>query len=448
MAAALVDEHGVEVRARRGRGSRGLRRARRGAARQRPADHARRRRRPADARARAWRRRARGDASAARRRRRRASSGCGRLEAQGELAVPVLAVNEARTERALNDRHGTGQSALDGIVRATNVLLAGHTLVVLGYGWAGQAWPSGPAAPGAAVIVCEVDPLRALEARMDGYEVMPALEAAERGDVFVTVTGIAPRAARRALRADEGRRGARQRRPLRRRDRPRRTSRARRRQVRQVRPLVEQYDLADGRRLNLLAAGSGRQPGRRRGPPGRGDGRLVRAPGAQRRGARARRRTSCGRASTRCRTRSIARWGGSSWPRSASRSTSRRPSRRTTVNPGGKAAFAQVDQWGRGADDRGEASRAGFQAAPDVPGPARPCPGPAPDLPGPGPARPATGVALPGRRWRRDYRASLPHARRVQVRAADLLRGHASRQRWGLIAWRSVRVLPRVGRGR
>src|SRR5947209_307 len=120
-----------------------------------------------------------------------------RLAAQRELGRPVLAVNEARTERALNDRHGTGQSALDGIVRASNVLLAGHTLVVVGYGWAGQGIAERARGAGAAVIVCEVDPLRALEARMAGYEVMPALEAAERGDVFVTVTG-----SRRVLRKE------------------------------------------------------------------------------------------------------------------------------------------------------------------------------------------------------------------------------------------------------
>jgi adenosylhomocysteinase len=112
-----------------------------------------------------------------------------RLEAEGRLACPVLAVNEARAERAFNDRHGTGQSALDGILRATNLLLAGQTLVVLGYGQTGRGIAQRARGAGAAVIVCEVDALAALEARMDGYDVMPALEAAERGDVFVTVTG-------------------------------------------------------------------------------------------------------------------------------------------------------------------------------------------------------------------------------------------------------------------
>ncbi len=179
-----------------------------------------------------------------------------RLEAEERpLACPVLAVNEARTERALNDRHGTGQSALDGIIRASNVLLAGHTVVVLGYGWAGQGIAERARGAGAAVIVCEVDPLRALEARMSGYEVMPALAAAERGDVFVTVTG-SRRVLRRehfsvmkdgALLANAGHFDV-------------EIDLEDLRQlavggVRDVRPLVAQYSLAGGRRINLLASG-------------------------------------------------------------------------------------------------------------------------------------------------------------------------------------------------
>ncbi|HVE69251.1 MAG TPA: adenosylhomocysteinase, partial [Solirubrobacteraceae bacterium] len=178
-----------------------------------------------------------------------------RLEAEGGLRVPVLAVNEARCERAFNDRHGTGQSALDGILRATNILLAGQTLVVVGYGQTGRGIADRARGAGAAVVVCEVDPMAALEARMDGYEVMPALEAAARGDVFVTVTG-----SRRVLRGEHFERmkdgavlanaghfdieidlealraaavGG----------------------VREVLPLVESHDLGDGRRLNLLASG-------------------------------------------------------------------------------------------------------------------------------------------------------------------------------------------------
>jgi len=112
-----------------------------------------------------------------------------KLEADGELACPVIAVNESRTERTFNDRYGTGQSALDGIIRATNLLLAGRELVLMGYGPTGRGIAQRARGAGAVVIVCEVDPLRALEARMDGLEVMPLLEAAGRGDVFVTVTG-------------------------------------------------------------------------------------------------------------------------------------------------------------------------------------------------------------------------------------------------------------------
>ena len=98
-------------------------------------------------------------------------------------------MNEAHTERAFNDRYGTGQSTLDGILRATNLFLAGRAVVVLGYGWTGRGVAQRARGAGASVIVCEVDPLRALEARMEGFEVMPALDAAERGEVFVTVTG-------------------------------------------------------------------------------------------------------------------------------------------------------------------------------------------------------------------------------------------------------------------
>jgi adenosylhomocysteinase len=111
------------------------------------------------------------------------------LESEGRLRSPVLAVNEARTERLFNDHYGTGQSTLDGILRATNLLLAGRTLVVFGYGFTGKGVAMRARGAGAQVIVCEVDPMRALEARMEGFQVMPALEAAERGEIFITVTG-------------------------------------------------------------------------------------------------------------------------------------------------------------------------------------------------------------------------------------------------------------------
>jgi adenosylhomocysteinase len=177
------------------------------------------------------------------------------LQAQGRLACPILAINESRTERAFNDRFGTGQSTIDGILRATNLLLAGRTVVVVGYGWTGRGVALRARGAGASVVVCEVDPLRALEARMEGYEVMPALAAAERGDVFVTVTG-----SRDVLRAEHfelmkdgavlanaghfdveisledlaGLAGE---------------------SRREVLPLVEQFTLQNGHRLNLLAQG-------------------------------------------------------------------------------------------------------------------------------------------------------------------------------------------------
>ena len=178
-----------------------------------------------------------------------------RLEAEGRLACPVMAVNESRTERTFNDRYGTGQSALDGILRATNLLLAGRTLVLLGYGVTGKGIAQRARGAGAAVIVCEVDSLRALEARMDGFEVMPALEAAGRGELFVTVTG-----SRGVLRREHFQRmkdgavlanaghfdveidieGL---------------HRLARGRVAEVIPLVEQFTLTRDRRINLLARG-------------------------------------------------------------------------------------------------------------------------------------------------------------------------------------------------
>src|SRR4051812_8991150 len=178
-----------------------------------------------------------------------------RLEDEGRLRCPVIAVNESRTERTFNDRYGTGQSALDGILRATNVLLAGQTLVLMGYGATGRGIAQRARGAGAAVIVCEVDPLRALEARMDGFDVMPALAAAERGDVFVTVTGS--RSVLRREHFEVMKDGA-------------VLANAGHFDVeidlddlaaaaggppQEALPLVEQYSLPDGRRLNLLARG-------------------------------------------------------------------------------------------------------------------------------------------------------------------------------------------------
>jgi adenosylhomocysteinase len=111
------------------------------------------------------------------------------LEAEGRLGFPIIAVNEANTKHMFDNRYGTGQSTLDGVIRATNVLIAGKRVVVVGYGWCGRGVAMRAKGLGAHVIVCEVDPLRALEAVMDGYEVMTGLEAAAVGDLFITVTG-------------------------------------------------------------------------------------------------------------------------------------------------------------------------------------------------------------------------------------------------------------------
>jgi adenosylhomocysteinase len=168
-----------------------------------------------------------------------------------DLRFPLIALNEGRAKDLFDNRYGTGQSTLDGVLRATNMLLAGRRVVVVGYGRCGRGVAARAAGAGAHVVVCEVDPLAALEAAMDGYEVMPSLEAAAHGDLFVTATGT-----RGALRADHFERmhdGA-------------ILCNAGHFDVeidktaltggwRQVRPQVEEIELADGRRLYLLAEG-------------------------------------------------------------------------------------------------------------------------------------------------------------------------------------------------
>jgi adenosylhomocysteinase len=111
------------------------------------------------------------------------------LERDGALGFPVIAVNEAKTKHLFDNRYGTGQSTIDGIVRATNVLLAGKTFVVAGYGWVGRGVAMRAKGMGAHVVVTEVDPMRALEAAMDGFQVLPMSKAAEVGDLFCTATG-------------------------------------------------------------------------------------------------------------------------------------------------------------------------------------------------------------------------------------------------------------------
>ena len=111
------------------------------------------------------------------------------LAEQGKLLFPVIAVNDAKTKHYFDNRYGTGQSTIDGILRATNILYAGKSFVVVGYGQCGRGVSTRAKGMGANVIVCEVNPLRALEAVMDGFRVMPIVKAAKEGDVFVTVTG-------------------------------------------------------------------------------------------------------------------------------------------------------------------------------------------------------------------------------------------------------------------
>lgn len=111
------------------------------------------------------------------------------MEKNRALRYPIIAVNDANTKHFFDNRYGTGQSTIDGIMRATNLLLAGKNFVVCGYGWCGRGVAMRARGMGAKVIVCEVSPLKALEATMDGYQVLPLKEAAKVGDVFVTLTG-------------------------------------------------------------------------------------------------------------------------------------------------------------------------------------------------------------------------------------------------------------------
>jgi adenosylhomocysteinase len=111
------------------------------------------------------------------------------METDGVLKFPVIAVNDAQTKHFFDNRYGTGQSTIDGVIRATNALLAGRKVVVCGYGWCGKGVALRARGLGSQVIITEVDPIRALEAAMDGFSVMPIAQAAETGDVFITVTG-------------------------------------------------------------------------------------------------------------------------------------------------------------------------------------------------------------------------------------------------------------------
>jgi len=176
------------------------------------------------------------------------------MAADGALAFPVIAVNDAMTKHFFDNRYGTGQSTLDGIVRATNVLLAGRNFVVAGYGWCGRGLAMRARGMGANVIVTEVDPLPALEAVMDGYRVMPMEQAVHIGDIFVTVTGdinVIDRQHFEAMKdgaivANSGHFNVEINIPA---------LEAIAVEKRLVRPFVEQYVLPDGRRINLLGEG-------------------------------------------------------------------------------------------------------------------------------------------------------------------------------------------------
>lgn len=176
------------------------------------------------------------------------------MAADGALAFPVLAVNDAMTKHFFDNRYGTGQSTVDGIVRATNILLAGRNFVVAGYGWCGRGLAMRARGMGANVIVTEVDPLPALEAVMDGFRVMSMIEAAKIGDVFVTLTGDINVVDKQhfdemkdgAIVANSGHFNVEINIPA---------LEAMSVEKRHVRPFVEQYLLEDGRSINVLGEG-------------------------------------------------------------------------------------------------------------------------------------------------------------------------------------------------
>jgi adenosylhomocysteinase len=176
------------------------------------------------------------------------------MAADGALKFPIVSVNDANTKHLFDNRYGTGQSTIDGVIRATNRLIAGRTVVVSGYGWCGRGIAMRADGLGGNVIVCEVDPLKALEAVMDGYRVMPAVEAAALADIWLTVTGdlnVIDSAAfdamkDRAILANSGHFNVEIAIPH---------LRERAVSAREVRPLVEEFTLSDGRRIYLLADG-------------------------------------------------------------------------------------------------------------------------------------------------------------------------------------------------
>ena len=176
------------------------------------------------------------------------------MEREGKLKYPIIAVNEAESKHFFDNRYGTGQSTIDGITRATNILWAGKKVVICGYGWCGRGIAMRARGLGAQVIVTEVNPIRALEAVMEGCQVMPLLEAAKVGDIFITVTGGINALDKEhfqvmkdgAILANSGHFNVEI-------NIPALESLAKGK--RQVRPFVEEYTLSDGRHLFLLAEG-------------------------------------------------------------------------------------------------------------------------------------------------------------------------------------------------
>jgi adenosylhomocysteinase len=176
------------------------------------------------------------------------------LERDGALGFPVIAVNDAKTKHMFDNRYGTGQSTIDGIIRATNVLLAGRTFVVAGYGWVGKGVSMRARGMGAHVVVTEVDPVSALEAAMDGFEVLPMEKAAEIGDIFCTATGDKSvitqahmsRMKDGAILANTGHFNVEIEIPA---------LRQLATETRKAREFVEEFELEDGRRLYLVADG-------------------------------------------------------------------------------------------------------------------------------------------------------------------------------------------------
>jgi adenosylhomocysteinase len=173
---------------------------------------------------------------------------------EGKLKYPIIAVNDAKTKHFFDNRYGTGHSTIDGITRATNVLWAGKKVVVCGYGWCGRGIARRAQGMGAWIIITEVNPISALEAAMDGYQVMPLIEAAKIGDIFITATGevnVIDKAhfsemKDGAILANSGHFNAEIKIPAL--EKLAKTKR-------QMRPFVEEYALADGRRLYLLGEG-------------------------------------------------------------------------------------------------------------------------------------------------------------------------------------------------